>query len=81
MKKNKKNTAAPSGAPLSEQELEMLRASVQSEKVDRSKLPHYDNSDKAKFFRYVKKNKTFAAAAVVVLVCIALVLTLCVETS
>ena len=78
MKKNKKNTAAPSGAPLSEQELEMLRASVQSEKVDRSKLPHYDNSDKAKFFRYVKKNKTFAAAAVVVLVCIALVLTLCV---
>ena len=78
MKKNKKNTAAPSGAPLSEQELEMLRASVQSEKVDRSKLPHYDNSDKAKFFRYVKKNKTFAAAAVVVLMCVALVLTLCV---
>lgn len=42
--------------PLSDEELEMLRASQEGE-VDRSTLPPHDNSDMAKAKRYVKKNK------------------------
>ena len=77
MKKNKKNEAAQKEVPLSNEELNMLRKSVASEKVDRSKLPHYDNSDKAKFFRYVKKNKFFAAICILLAVCVVVLLVLC----
>ena len=77
MKKNKKNEAVQKEVPLSNEELNMLRKSVASEKVDRSKLPHYDNSDKAKFFRYVKKNKFFAAICVLLAVCVVVLLALC----
>ncbi len=78
MKKNKKNAAVQNENSLSEEELRILRASVQSEKVDRSKLPHYDNSDKAKFVRYVKKNKAFTAICILLTACVIVILSLCV---
>ena len=64
--------------PLSEEEIKILKASVNAEKVDRSKLPHYDNSDKAKLWRYIKKNKVFAAICAVLALCVAVTLILCV---
>ncbi len=63
---------------LTEEEIKILRASVRSEKIDRSRLPHYDNSDKAKLWRYIKKNKAFAAVCAVLAVCVAVMLVLCV---
>ena len=42
---------------LSDEELSMLKASIESAAVDRSKLPPHDRSDKARFFRFIKKNK------------------------
>ena len=42
---------------LSDEELSMLKASIESAVVDRSKLPPHDRSDKARFFRFIKKNK------------------------
>lgn len=75
-KKDKKNNAVEE-KPLTEDELRILRASVESEKVDRSKLPHYDNSGKAKLFRYVKNNKVFAAICIVLALCMVTLLVLC----
>ena len=49
--------------PLSEEEIAMLRSSIQDSKTDRSKLPPHDNSDKAKFFRLIKKNKLLAVCS------------------
>ena len=49
--------------PLSEEEIAMLRSSIQDSKTDRSKLPPHDNSEKAKFFRLIKKNKLLAACS------------------
>ena len=49
--------------PLSEEELALFKASIQSAKIDRSKLPPHDNSDKARFFRLIKKNKLLAACS------------------
>ncbi len=43
-------------APLSEEEIMMLKASQEGE-IDRSTLPPHDNSDMAKAKRYIKKNK------------------------
>ena len=60
MKKNKKNEAVQKEVPLSNEELNMLRKSVASEKVDRSKLPYYDNSDKAKNLFFLTYLKNFA---------------------
>ena len=68
MKKNKRTRS--SEVPLSDEELQMLRNSIASERIDRSRLPHYDNSDKAKFIRYVKRNKAFAALCIILSLCV-----------
>ncbi len=66
MKKKEKNLS--SEELLSEEELELLRASKEADK-DRT-LPNYDQSDKAKLFRYLKKNKLTAAICLVLAICI-----------
>ncbi len=77
MKKNKKNQTN-NEIPLTDEELNLVKKSVASQKVDRSKLPHYDNSDKAKFFRYIKKNIVFTTICVVLAVCLIALLSLCI---
>ncbi len=57
---------------LSDEELEMLKASVASAKVDRRKLPPHDTSDKATLFRLIKSNALFTVAAVIVAAAIVL---------
>ena len=62
--------------PLSDEELEMLRAAHEGE-TDRSTLPPHDNSDLAKAKRYVKKNKwnvLFVTATVILLLAVIAVL-------
>ncbi len=54
---------------LTEEELSMLKKSISSEKTDRSKLPHYDNSDRAKLFRFIAKNKIITVIAALALAC------------
>ncbi len=79
MKRNKKiNEYVGTVSPLSESELALLKNSIDSEKVDRSTLPHYDNSDKAKLFRYVKKNRIFSAACIALALFVVAALVLCV---
>ncbi len=63
---------------LSDAELNMLKNSIASEKVDRSKLPHYDNSDRARLLRYAKKNRALTAVCAVIAVCVIVVLAFCV---
>ena len=53
---------------LSKEEIAMLKKSVESAKIDRSKLPPHDTSDKATFFRYIKQNKLLAGIALFVAV-------------
>ncbi len=65
----KKKNMPESGDGLTNEELSMLKSSVESEPVDRSTLPHFDNSERAKFFRGVKKNKLFTAAVALIAVC------------
>lgn len=77
MKDNKKNEVR-ADSPLSDEELRLVRESIASQKVDRSRLPHYDNSDRARLWRYVRKNKLFAAVCAVLAVCIITVLSLCI---
>lgn len=77
MKKKRKNDVPPAET-LSDEEYRLIKQSVQSEKVDRSKLPHYDNSDRARLFRYIKKNKIFTVVCVVLAVCIVALLSLCI---
>ncbi len=63
-------------APLSEDELRMLKASQEGE-IDRSTLPPHDNSDMAKAKRYVKKNKLsvlFVLLTVIILAAVLFVL-------
>lgn len=55
---------------LSEEELKILKAG-RDEGIDRSTLPHYDNSDLAKAKRYAKKNK-FTVIFVSLTVCMLL---------
>ncbi len=74
-RKNKKITAEN---PLTEEELQMLKHSVESQGTDRSKLPHYDNSDKARFFRFLKKDKLFTVLCVFLCVLAVALLTMCV---
>ncbi len=62
----KKEPAADGFGDFSEEELSMLKASIESADIDRSKLPPHDTSDKATFFRQVRKNKLFAACALFV---------------
>ncbi|MBO7310970.1 MAG: M15 family metallopeptidase [Clostridia bacterium] len=74
MKKSKRNTEIP----LTDEELDFVKESISSQRIDRSKLPHYDNSEKARFFRYIKKNKAFACICVLLAVCMVTLLSLCV---
>ena len=78
MKKINKDAPSQSPNALSEDELRVLRASVSSQKVDRSKLPHYDNSGKARALRYAKKNKTFVAVCAALIALCLIIVCLCV---
>ena len=53
---------------LSAEELRVIKASIESARVDRSKLPPHDTSEKAGFFRFLKKNKLLAIVAVIIIV-------------
>lgn len=77
MKRNKKEEQ-PISQALSDEELGIVRKSISSKKIDRSKLPHYDNSDKARLWRYAKKNKVFTAVCLFLAVCIIALLSVCV---
>ena len=61
---NENDADESSSDSLSEEELNMLRASISSAKIDRSKLPPHDTSDKANLFRFFKKNWILAVCAV-----------------
>ena len=76
--KDKNKNEVRTDTPLSDEELELVKASIASQRVDRSKLPHYDNSLWARFRRYVKNNKLFSAICAVLAVCIVTVLSLCI---
>lgn len=69
MKKEKKKKATPptvdAPEPLSEEEIAMVKASMAARDVDRSTLPSSDDSDVAKVRRFIKKNKIFTVACVV----------------
>lgn len=69
MKKEKKKKVSPppvdTPEPLSEEEIAMVKAAMAARDVDRSTLPSKDNSDSAKLRRFIKKNKIFTAACVV----------------
>ncbi|MBE6706537.1 MAG: hypothetical protein E7577_02715 [Ruminococcaceae bacterium] len=56
--------------PLSSFEEEMIRESVREDRKKRKRLTYYDNSDKAKFGRYVKHNPIFAVICIVLAVCL-----------
>ena len=60
-----------SGA-LSPEEIAMIKASVSSARVDRSKLPPHDTSEKATFLRLIKSNVVLTVAAVIVAIAIVL---------
>ena len=51
---------------LTEEELNMIRASVKNAKIDRSKLPPHDTSDRAKITRLIKQNKLVSICALFV---------------
>ncbi len=80
MKRNKKSAEPESNdtPPLSDEELALLKDSIDSEEVDRSTLPHYDNSDKAKLWRYMKKNTVFSAVCIALALLVVAALVLCV---
>ncbi len=66
--KNKKKNPSPENQ-LSPEEMSMLKQSIEGEQVDRSRLPHFDNSDRARLWRGIKKNKIFTAAIALLIVC------------
>ena len=55
---------------LSDEELAILKASIEGARIDRSKLPPHDTSDKATFFRFIKSNRLLTVASVIVAVAI-----------
>ncbi len=73
MKKKDKNNK-PHIEPLSSFEEEMLRESVREDRKRRKRLTYYDNSDKAKFDRYLKRNPIFAIISIIVAVCLTITL-------
>ena len=73
MKKKQQNTEDL----LTEEEMTLLKKSVDADKAQRARLSHYDNSDKAKLGRYVKKNKLFSVICAVLIACAVIVLCLC----
>ena len=73
MKKKKKqfldgNGGEEAADALSPEEIEMLKASMESAKVDRSKLPPHDTSDRAMLVRFIKKNLPISICALFVAV-------------
>ena len=52
---------------LSEKERHVLRKSVESADIDRSKLPPHDTSDRAHVFRFVKKNIVLTVSIILVI--------------
>lgn len=77
MRKNKKEEQ-PISQPLSDEELGFLKKSISSKKIDRSKLPHYDNSEKARLWRYAKENKIFTVICLCLAICIIALLSVCI---
>ena len=63
---------------LSDEEVDILRQSIHGQKVDRSKLPPHDNSDRAKALRYAKKNVPFLATVAICVICIITIIALAV---
>ena len=57
---------------LSEEELAILKASVESARVDRSTLPPHDTSGRANLFRLIRSNIVFTVAAIIVAAAIVL---------
>lgn len=55
---------------LSDAELRMIKSSMASAKIDRSKLPPHDTSGKANAVRFLKKNKILAIVALILAVAI-----------
>ena len=80
MKKKDKNNQVHVEA-LSEIEEEMLRESVREDRRVRKRLTYYDNSDKAKFGRYLKRNPIFAIICIVIAVCLTATLAISVSFS
>ena len=78
-KKDTKNKARVE--PLSDFEEEMLRESVREDRKIRKRLTYYDNSDKAKFGRYLKKNPIFTTVCIVIAVCLTATLVISVSFS
>ena len=64
-KKKKITPIADAPDPLSEEEIAMIKATMAARDVDRSTLPSHDNSDAAKVRRFVKSNKLFTTACIV----------------
>ena len=54
---------------LSDEEIDLLRQSIEAQRVDRSQLPHYDNSDKARAIRYAKKNLLLLSIIAICAIC------------
>ena len=56
--------------PLNDEELIMLRKSVSEDRRRRRRLARYDNSDKAKFFRFIQRHQFFSAMCILLSVLI-----------
>lgn len=67
--------------PLSGVEEEMLRESVREDRRIRKRLTYYDNSDKAKLGRYLKRNPLVAIICIVIAVCLTATLVISVSFS
>lgn len=76
MNKDYKNDQEQISEQLTDEEIDLLRQSIDAQKVDRSQLPPHDNSDKAKAIRYAKKNLPFVSVIAISAVCITVILTL-----
>ncbi len=73
----KKKKTPVQGDPLTDDELNILKKAVESEKVDRSTLPHYDNSDKAMFLRFLKKDKLFTVVCGIISLLVVVLIVIC----
>ena len=58
---------------LSGEEIDLLRQSIEAQKIDRSRLPHYDNSGKAQAIRYAKKNLLLMSIIAVCAICMVII--------
>ena len=58
---------------LSDEEIDLLRQSIESQKVDRSQLSPYDNSGRATAVRYAKKNILFVSVIAISAICVVVI--------